>query len=301
MTGVPRSTWYALMAEGAAPQLRLRSVPWIEDELQAWMHELETRLLHPNPGRGGWPRGHDPGDPCLCRRPPVGEMVVGITEDSRKSKSSTSPPGRPGTSLDPHTSQVHAAGFERPGVSARDGCPGQLSTIPRSVSAATMWTNPQRSALMAHLIHDLYPYLCVRDVEQAIRFYEHAFGAKEHYRLTEPGGPVGRGGRVGHAEIRFGANVLMLAEEYPEMGFVAPAPGEVGASLHLHVDDADGMFEASVAAGATAEREPTDQFYGERSCTVRDPFGYRWMIGHSIEDVDVKEMQRRYDKLFETT
>lgn len=147
---------------------------------------------------------------------------------------------------------------------------------------------------MTNSVHDLYPYLCVKSVPDAIDFYTVAFGAEEHYRLTEPGG------RVGHAEIRFGANVLMLAEEFPEMGFTAPLPGQAPSSLHLHVDDADQMFEAARRAGAAIEREPSDQFYGERSCTVRDPFGYRWMIGHSIEDVGVEEMQTRYTRLFET-
>ncbi|NJN52617.1 MAG: VOC family protein [Gammaproteobacteria bacterium] len=146
---------------------------------------------------------------------------------------------------------------------------------------------------MPNSIHDLYPYVCVKCVPDAISFYTRAFGAEEHFRLTEPSG------RVGHAEIRFGANVLMLAEEFPEMGFTAPLPGQAPPSLHLHVDDADRMFDAACKAGATPERPPADQFYGERSCTVRDPFGYRWLIGHSIEEVAVKEMQARYARLFE--
>ena len=146
---------------------------------------------------------------------------------------------------------------------------------------------------MPNSIHDLYAYLCVRDVGAAIGFYGRAFGAKEHYRLTEPSG------RVGHAELHFGDQVVMLAEEYPELGFTAPRAGESSIfSLHLHVDDADAMFKAALDAGATAERPPTDQFYGERSANVIDPFGYRWMLGHSIEDVAVDEMQRRYDTLF---
>jgi uncharacterized glyoxalase superfamily protein PhnB len=142
-------------------------------------------------------------------------------------------------------------------------------------------------------IHDVYSYLCVKSVDAACEFYQRAFGAREHFRLTEPGG------RVGHAELYLGSAVLMLAEEFPEHGFEAPDPSSTApASLHLHVDDADAMFQAALDAGARAERSPEDQFYGERSCAIVDPFGYRWLLGHSIEDVPVAEMQRRYTELF---
>jgi uncharacterized glyoxalase superfamily protein PhnB len=91
----------------------------------------------------------------------------------------------------------------------------------------------------------------------------------------------------------------MLAEEYPELGFHAPSADAPPAfSLHLHVEDADALMKSAVAAGATVEREAEDQFYGERSGTVVDPFGYRWMIGHSVEDVSVEEMQKRYRQMF---
>lgn len=146
---------------------------------------------------------------------------------------------------------------------------------------------------MTNTIHDVYAYLCVKNVDEALDFYARAFGAREHFRLTEPSG------RVGHAEFHLGSAVVMLAEEYPELGFTSPAAGQIlPFSVHLHVDDADAMFDAALAAGATAERAPEDQFYGERSATVRDPFGYRWLLGHSIEDVSVDEMQRRYTALF---
>ena len=150
---------------------------------------------------------------------------------------------------------------------------------------------------MSNTIHEVFAYLCVRDVDAAIGFYQRAFGAREHYRLTEPSG------RVGHAEVHFGDQVIMLAEEYPELGFTAPDPTQQQHrfSLHLHVDDADAMFLAALEAGASAEREPVDQFYGERSANVIDPFGYRWMLGHTIEDVPVEEMQARYRRLFAGT
>ena len=141
-------------------------------------------------------------------------------------------------------------------------------------------------------IKELFPYLHVRDAAGAIRFYMEAFGVKEIFRLTEPGG------RIGHAELDFGGATLMLSDEYPEMDIRGPAPGaSTPLSLHIHVDDADAVIAQALAAGATLERAAQDQFYGERSGTVRDPFGHRWMIGHSIEDVTPQEMQRRYDEV----
>jgi uncharacterized glyoxalase superfamily protein PhnB len=141
-------------------------------------------------------------------------------------------------------------------------------------------------------IHELFVYLCVKDAGKAIAFYKAAFVATEKFRLTEPSG------RIGHAELAFGDAILMVADEFPEMGFLAPAPDAPRTFIiHLHVDDADAMIAQSVKAGAQLKRPAQDQFYGERSGTVRDPFGYDWMLGHSIEKVEPAEMQRRYDKL----
>lgn len=143
-------------------------------------------------------------------------------------------------------------------------------------------------------IHELYPYLRMRNASEAIAFYQRVFGAKEKLRLTEPGG------RVGHAELDFGGTVLMLSDEYPELGFNGPETvGAATASIHLHVDDADALIARAVEAGATLIRPATDHFYGERSGTIRDPFGHEWMIGHNIEQVTPEEMQRRYDAMFE--
>lgn len=141
-------------------------------------------------------------------------------------------------------------------------------------------------------IKELFPYLHVRDAGAAIRFYTEAFGARELFRLTEPSG------RIGHVELDFGGTTLMLSDEYPEMGIRGPQPGAPTAlSLHIHVDDADAVVARALSAGATLEMPLQDHFYGERSGTVRDPFGHRWNIGHSIEEVDPQEMQRRYDAL----
>jgi len=151
-----------------------------------------------------------------------------------------------------------------------------------------------RESSPAMAIHELYPYLCVRDAKAAIDFYGRAFGTRERFRLTEPDG------RIGHAEVDFDGKILMLSEEYPEMGVrSAETLGASPVTIHLHVDDADALVARAVEAGATLERAPESHFYGERSGTVRDPFGYRWLIGHAIEEVPVEEMQRRYDALFD--
>jgi uncharacterized glyoxalase superfamily protein PhnB len=140
-------------------------------------------------------------------------------------------------------------------------------------------------------IHELFPYLHVENAEEAIKFYTDAFGVSEKFRLTEPGG------RIGHAELDFGDYTLMLSDEYPEYGIRGPkAIGATSATLHIHVDDADELIARAVAAGAVLEREAQDQFYGERSGCIIDPFGHRWNIGHSIEDVTPEEMQRRYNE-----
>ena len=141
-------------------------------------------------------------------------------------------------------------------------------------------------------IHEMFPYLHVSDAAKAIDFYVAAFGAREKFRLTEPSG------RIGHAELDFGGMTLMLADEFPEYGIKAPRTiGDTSVTIHLHVDDADDVVRRAVGAGAKLEMEPQDHFYGERSGSIRDPFGHRWNIGHSIEDVKPEEMQRRYDEL----
>ena len=143
------------------------------------------------------------------------------------------------------------------------------------------------------MIHELFPYLHVHDASAAVEFYGKVFGVKELFRLTEPSG------RVGHVELDFNGTILMLSEEYPECSILsARTIGATPVTLHLHVDDADALVAAAVAAGATLEREPQDEFYGERSGVFRDPFGHRWNVGHSIEKVAPEEMQRRYDAMF---
>jgi uncharacterized glyoxalase superfamily protein PhnB len=120
-----------------------------------------------------------------------------------------------------------------------------------------------------------------------------AFGAIELFRLTEPSG------RIGHAEIKIGPATVLLADEYPENDIRGPRSlGGTTFSMHLHVADVDGAFKQAVDAGASILRPLKDQFYGERSGTVRDPFGHEWLLGGHLETVSPEEMQRRYSEMF---
>lgn len=150
----------------------------------------------------------------------------------------------------------------------------------------------QMSASAPVKIEQVYTYIRVSNTASAIEFYQKAFGAKELFRLAEPSG------RIGHAEIDIGGTTIMLSDEYPEMNIVGPEKlGGTTFCFHLHVDKVDALFAQAVAAGATAVRPPTDAFYGERSGTVRDPFGHEWLLGQHIEDVTTDEMQRRYTEI----
>ena len=137
-------------------------------------------------------------------------------------------------------------------------------------------------------IHEVFPYLRVRNATAAIDFYKRTFGVREKFRLTEPSG------RIGHVELEFGETIIMVSEEYPEYKILGPESiGGTSVSIHLHVDNCDKLIARAVEMGATLVRPPADHFYGERSGTVRDPFGHEWLIGHDIEDVTPEEMQRR--------
>lgn len=146
----------------------------------------------------------------------------------------------------------------------------------------------------ANRIEEVYPYLRTRDAGAAIEFYKKAFGATEDFRLSEPSG------RIGHAELKFGETTVMVADEYPEYGIHGPSKDvPPGSSIHLHVEDVDAMTQQAVDAGATLVMEPKDQFYGERSSKVLDPFGHEWLLGSNIEEVSREEMQRRFSAMFE--
>ena len=141
-------------------------------------------------------------------------------------------------------------------------------------------------------VHELFAYLRAKPAEEAAAFYREVFGAREKFRLVDPGG------RIGHMELLIGGTVLMLSDEWPEYDIYAPEPDRPsGFLLHLHVDDADALIERAVAAGARLIRPLQDHFYGERSGTIRDPFGYDWLIGHAIEEVAPEEIQRRFTEM----
>ena len=141
-------------------------------------------------------------------------------------------------------------------------------------------------------VREFFSYVCVKNADKAIEYYRQAFGATEKFRLTEPGG------RIGHAELDFGCATMMLSDEFPEYGILSPSAGSPRAfQMHLHVDDADAFISRAVELGAEVVHATRDQFYGERSGTIRDPFGHQWNIGHQIEEVTPAEMQRRYDEM----
>ena len=132
------------------------------------------------------------------------------------------------------------------------------------------------------------PYLYIRGAAGAIDFYKRAFGATELFRMPGPQG------KVMHAEIKIGNSYIMLADEFPEMGARSPQTlGGVSSSIMLYVPDVDTRFAQAVNAGAKVQRPVKDQFYGDRSGTVEDPFGHVWTIGTHTEDVSSEEMQRR--------
>jgi PhnB protein len=132
------------------------------------------------------------------------------------------------------------------------------------------------------------PYLIVRGAADAIDFYKHVFGATEIMRMADAQG------RVGHAEIRFGDSVLMLADEHDAT--INRSPRTLGGSavgILLYLPDVDGVFERAIKAGAKSLRPVANQFYGDRSGTLEDPFGHVWTVATHVEDVPPKEMQRR--------
>lgn len=132
------------------------------------------------------------------------------------------------------------------------------------------------------------PYLTVDGAARAIEFYKQAFGALETMRMDGPGG------RIMHAEVTIGAAPIMLSDEWPEMGFRSPeAFGGSPVQLYVYVEDVDALADRAVAAGATALRPVGDQFYGDRTVQLKDPFGHLWSFATHIEDVPEDELRRR--------
>jgi PhnB protein len=136
------------------------------------------------------------------------------------------------------------------------------------------------------------PYLCVSNAARAIEFYQRVLGATELMRFAEPGG------RIGHAELKIGNGAIMLSDEYPEMGYLGPKAAErPPVSIHLFVENVDDVYQRALGAGATSQRAPEDQFYGDRNAQIRDPWGHSWFLSTHIEDVSPEEMKRRFNNL----
>lgn len=141
--------------------------------------------------------------------------------------------------------------------------------------------------------HSITPYLALRDARAAIDFYRRAFGAELVLKLDTPDG------KIAHAEIRIGDSILMLSEENPEWGNVSPQSlGGSPVFLMIYVPDVDAAFPKAIAAGATEVRPVQNQFYGDRSGTLKDPYGYHWTLATHIEDVPQDEIERRMQAEF---
>jgi PhnB protein len=136
--------------------------------------------------------------------------------------------------------------------------------------------------------HSVTPYLLVRGAARAIDYYKKAFGAEELMRMDAPGG------KIGHAEIKIGNSPIMLADEHPERGHKSPETvGGSSVMLMIYIDDVDTVFKRALAAGGKEVQPLKDQFYGDRSGTLTDPFGHTWTVATHKEDVAPEEMERR--------
>ncbi len=132
------------------------------------------------------------------------------------------------------------------------------------------------------------PYLCVDGASAAIEFYRNVFGATERMRMSEPDGTIG------HAELEIGTALIMLSDEYPDLGIRAPKTiGGTPVTISVYVEDVDDVFTRAIHTGATALRPVKDQFYGDRTGQFEDPFGHRWSVATHIEDVSPQEMAER--------
>jgi PhnB protein len=144
--------------------------------------------------------------------------------------------------------------------------------------------------------HSVTPYLAVKGAAKAIDFYKQAFGATELFRMQSPDG------NIGHAEIKIGDCIIMIADEYPDMKWLSPTSiGGSGTLLMIYTDDCDAMFNRAVGAGGKETRPLADQFYGDRSGTIEDPFGHKWTIATHKEDLSPDEIDKRAKEAMATS
>lgn len=135
--------------------------------------------------------------------------------------------------------------------------------------------------------HSVTPYLSINGATEALEYYKKAFGAIELFRMEHDG-------KIGHAEIKIGDSPLMLADEFPEMGFVSPKTlGGSPVGIMIYVDDVDTVFQQAINAGGVEKKPVQDQFYGDRSGTLTDPYGHVWTVATHKEDVTPEEIDKR--------
>jgi PhnB protein len=141
--------------------------------------------------------------------------------------------------------------------------------------------------------HTITPFLIVKNCADAIEFYKKAFDAEERYRMNMPGG------KVGHAELKIGDSVLMLADEFPEMKSLSPkSMGGSPVSMYVYVQDVDAMFNNAVTAGAIVLDGVKDQFWGDRHGRLEDPYGHLWSVATHKKDLSPDEMKRAAEAAF---
>jgi len=189
------------------------------------------------------------------------------------------------TSLDPFVASLGQVARELKGL-PDENFKAQLKT--ELIRRATMSSPAPVTEVKS--VRRLTPSMCFRNASAAIDFYQRAFGAKELMRLAEPNG------KIGHAELQIGDAIIKLSDEYPDYGIVSPETiGGSPVKIHLDVDDVDEFARQAIAAGATVSRPIEDQFYGDRSGQLADPFGYTWIVSTHKRDVSVEEMQKQMD------
>ena len=135
--------------------------------------------------------------------------------------------------------------------------------------------------------HSLTPYLIIDGAAEALEYYKKAFGAVELFRMPH-------GDKIGHAEMKIGDSPFMLGDEHPQEGYRGPKSiGGSPVGLMIYVDDCDAVFKQAIEAGGTEKKPLQDQFYGDRSGTLTDPFGHVWTIATHKEDVTPEEINKR--------
>ena len=136
--------------------------------------------------------------------------------------------------------------------------------------------------------HNVTPYLFVRSAASAIDFYKSVFGATEVMRMA------GSNGKIMHAELKIGDSIVMLADENPQTGVMSPQTiGGYSVGLHVYVENVDAVMQRAAESGAKLLRPIKDQFYGDRSGSLLDPFGHMWSVATHVEDVSPEEMRKR--------